>query len=926
MVGKAPRAADNLSLDPVESRKPTLRHRLLLCTSLRVLALLASLVLTQALPLHAQTATAAITGTVTTSDAGPVAGVSVTIWNETIASEQHTVTDADGHYEVGGLPVQGIYQVRVVLEGFRSLVHPGVSLVANERAIVNFTLRAISEETLVVVGQVAALDRERSTVQRVVSDALVHSLPNVGRDFLAATVFSPGFIPSLSNPNISASQGQDYWANNVLVDGASHFSKWRGAARTFYSGYALESIREVQVLSSQYSAEFGESLATVTSAVTASGTNQFRGSALFFFQDDALSARPAFTSHTPPSDSARFGGALGGPITLDRTHFFGSYEGRRSRTTNIVVSPAAPGGEAPSREDEHLAFFRVDHKNSARDLLTLRYNAQWFTWHNEEGGLRLPGSGTHYVNDVHTVLASHTTLVSSAALNQFRLQFSRYEDRRRDLQPSLYVLRSGYSEQGGTLGPYPYGATPEDTWEAVDTFSYKRGAHAIKAGGGFSHVVVTSQSQPYGFGAYFFGGDPVTFPAPVQFVQAFAPSEAAATVQPRSLSGFGFVQDDWRIAPRVTVNAGLRYDIESISNVRGYIAPTDGNNWQPRLGVAWEPLDERMVVRGGIGLYTQQHLLFPIDRVALEGPDGVATVTLGADSPLLPVYPKVLTSTIVASVPRDVVILDPGFRNPSSLQATVGVEQAIDGFLVSLDYVYLHGRDLVSQVDTNAPASLAEGQTRTVAQADATRPVVPVPGGFRKVVALGNDGESWFHSLQVKVTQTSGGVQTIAAYALSDAEDRANYVLPEDSRNLDAERARANNDIRHNLSLGLIWQLPSNRMRALSGWSLSGVGQFRSSPPFTVTFGDDRNGTTQFDARPGDRNTGRGDSYSTIDLALARQFHSGPRTLEIRVEAFNLLNTLNYYDYVGALSSPYFAQGVKAGAPFRLQLAAIARF
>jgi hypothetical protein len=292
----------------------------------------------------------------------------------------------------------------------------------------------------------------------------------------------------------------------------------------------------------------------------------------------------------------------------------------------------------------------------------------------------------------------------------------------------------------------------------------------------------------------------------------------------------------------------------------------------------------------------------------------------------MPVYPRTLAPSIVASVPRDLVVLDPSFRNPASLQGTVGIEQSIFGILASLDYVYLHGRDLVSLVDSNAPASFAPDETRTVAEADATRPLTPVAGGFRKIVTLGNEGESWFRSLQAKITQTTGRVQTIVAYALSAAEDQANYLLPEDSRNLDAERGRANNDVRHNLSVGVVWQLPSSDIRVLSGWTLSGVGQFRSSPPFTITYGDDRRGTTQFDARPDGRNTGEADAYSSIDMAFARHFQADRRTLEVRAEAFNLLSTVNYYDFVGALSSAYFAQGVKAGPSRRIQLAAVFRF
>src|SRR5207247_10817052 len=110
----------------------------------------------------------------------------------------------------------------------------------------------------------------------------------------------------------------------------------------------------------------------------------------------------------------------------------------------------------------------------------------------------------------------------------------------------------------------------------------------------------------------------------------------SAHSNPRSLSAFGFIQDDWRVRPRLTLNLGLRYDIEKVDNVRNYSTSVDANNLQPRAGVAWEPWGRRLVIRGGAGLYTQQQLLFFINRVQLEGPDAALTIALSQHSPLFP--------------------------------------------------------------------------------------------------------------------------------------------------------------------------------------------------------------------------------------------------------------------------------------------------
>lgn len=362
----------------------------------------------------------------------------------------------DGTYSVTDLPVQGAYDVRVEFSGFAPVVQSGISLVANARVVVDISMRAATEETLVVTGRVEGGDTRRSTVRQTVSDGLVHALPLFNRDFITLSSLTATFT---GNPYYPSALGQSYWSNNVLVDGASHYSKWRGAARTFYSGYPLNAVKEVEVLTTQYSAEYGDALASVTTAVTNSGTNESHGSALFFFQHGSLNDIPAFAVENPPFGQQRYGLTYGGPIVKDRTHVFTSYEGRRQRGHGIVVSPLVESGTlTDNNEDEHLFFVRLDHKPSQRDLFSARYNGQRFRWHDEPGGLSLPGVGVDLHDDVHTTLFTNTTLLSSTTLNQIRVQFARYTNQQSDLQPSLYVSRAGFSVEGGLLGPYGFGA------------------------------------------------------------------------------------------------------------------------------------------------------------------------------------------------------------------------------------------------------------------------------------------------------------------------------------------------------------------------------------------------------------------------------------------------------------------------------------
>src|SRR4029453_675766 len=131
-----------------------------------------------------------------------------------------------------------------------------------------------------------------------------------------------------------------------------------------------------------------------------------------------------------------------------------------------------------------------------------------------------------------------------------------------------------------------------------------------------------------------------------------------------------------------------------------------GNNLQPRFGIAWRPLS-RTIVRGGVGLYTQQHLLYYINRVQLEGTDGLVSLVLPSESPLFPSFPATLQITGSGVLPpRDIKFIDKKVSNPTTVQATAGIERTLQSVMLAAYYIYLNGHDLMSLVDANAPASI----------------------------------------------------------------------------------------------------------------------------------------------------------------------------------------------------------------------------
>jgi hypothetical protein len=394
------------------------------------------------------------------------------------------------------------------------------------------------------------------------------------------------------------------------------------------------------------------------------------------------------------------------------------------------------------------------------------------------------------------------------------------------------------------------------------------------------------------------------------------------------------VQDDFRLWNNLTLNLGLRYDVEQVDHIRNYTAPVDKNNFQPRFGATWDPGgDGRMAVRGGIGIYTGQRLFFELNKAQLQGPDGTVTITLPVGAAGFPTFPNTLPDFPPgATLPaRDIWLVDPGLTNPYAVQGTVGLERTVRGqFVVSADYVMLRGVDMIGVIDTNAPVSNTPGTIRTVAAADATRPLVPGPNGFRKMITVTNQARTWYDALQLKVRQTVGALNIMGSYTLGKGQEMLGRdTLPQDSRNIAAEKSRGSQagseDVRHNFVSAFNWRLPGSGS-VMGGWALSGIVQLKSGRPYNITFGDDRNGTTQNDARPGGRNTGQTTGFRSMNLSLSKEVRVQSKTIEARLEAFNALGVTNYQNFVGAMSSPLFGRPSSAYDRRRIQIGVVFRY
>ena len=286
-----------------------------------------------------QLTTATITGTVTDQSGAAVPGATVTLKNTDTGISRTAQTAENGKYEALSLPA-GSYEISAALTGFRTVVHTGISLTVGQNAVVDFALQVGQvSESVTVTGEIAQIETTTATVANVVDEKKVTDLPLNGRDLTQLSFLQPGVIKSPAGAgafsglgdklSVAGSRGNQ---NIYLLDGVSN-SDLSGNAQSASGQLAgAETIKEFQIITNNYSAEYRSQAGAIVSAVTKSGTNNLHGSLYEFLRNDALDAAKWEENKgggKSPFKRNQFGGSLGGPIFKDQTFFFASYEGLR---------------------------------------------------------------------------------------------------------------------------------------------------------------------------------------------------------------------------------------------------------------------------------------------------------------------------------------------------------------------------------------------------------------------------------------------------------------------------------------------------------------------------------------------------------------------------------------------------------------------
>jgi hypothetical protein len=778
----------------------------------------------------------------------PGATVSVTNVDTNVA--RTVITDENGRFYVAALP-PGSYRVEASLSGFATQTMDNVVLQLGQSPTLKFALplQGIAE-SITVSSAPPLVETSRTEVSSVINQQQIEALPINGRNFISFSVITPG-VTNDRTPQQGASAtsglsfgGQRARSNNIMVDGFDNNDQVVGAVRATFS---QEAVREFQVLTNSYSAEFGKASGGVVNIVTKSGTNELDGNAFFYFRDDRLNTRGHFEKFDifgnpvdldkAPFNQKQWGATFGGPLAVNRTFFFTSFEQTNIDASNLVtIQPEAAAllnnfgfpvetGNVPYAIERTELLAKVDHNWSPGHSLIVRGSFADIENENIEpfGGTVARSRGAVQLRRDYSLAASETDILSDRLVNEARVQFA---PQNQDIL-SLDPLCGGpciEEDQGGptleiagvaSVGRQRFTPNPRENQrlQVGDTVSFLTGAHHLKAGIEFNQIWTDRGSLPLHFGGrYIFSAIPALgVPSALEALRRGLPS---AYVQGYGESRFPFdssdvslfVQDEWTLG-RVVLKPGLRYQRQfwpefpyDVADVGGsrfqYEYPDDANNLAPRLAAAYNLTDDgRTPVHASYGIYFDNTLtsMAGITQI-LDGADNVRTlvVTLAQSCAGVPCsvlawnapgrrLPESTASALLGGrYPTLQFGIDPALETPYSHQASAGVQRAIGTTLsAAVDFVYVRGFNQVGTIDYNpVVAALGTGRRPNDLPCSAN-PAAPcvgggIPGTSASVLQYTSFGETWYRGLTASVRgRLAGNGQFLASYTLSKAEDNS---------------------------------------------------------------------------------------------------------------------------------------------------------
>ena len=870
-------------------------------------------------------------GHVTDPTGGRIPEASVTVRDVATHLAREVFTNAEGFFRCTGLTA-GTYEVIVRQSGFAPYHHAGVALPLGSTTQLNVALESagVSAE-VTVTAQPPAIDPEQTSVTSAVDTERIEELPVESRDYLNFVLLAPGVASSGQQPgrrplgalpdsgfSFGGLRGR---SNNVSIDGLDNNDEYVGSSRTELS---LETVQEFQVVNAGLSAETGGAAGGSINVITRVGANDVHGDAFVFAGNGALDARDPFETESaaPSLHRYRAGVALGGPMVRNRTFYYAAFEQEHSRSledslispvlvraVNVVLAsglypllqaPRIDDGLFPVSRVETEASAKINHQLTPRNSAMLRYaftdNRESGDAFNTSGWTDASARGSSFTRD-SAVVGSLTSVFGADAVGDFRFQFA---DRDAVLRTND-ASGPGVDIEGLVNFGRPYqgnGRRAERHDQGTYTYSRAAGRHLWKAGVAVNRVALDA-AMADGFSATWLFANFASFAAgqPFQVRQTFGAVGTNYAVQNLG----AFVQDHWTVAPHLTVDFGVRYDVEHLP------APlhTDTRNVSPRAGIGWHAAPGWMV-RAGYGIFFDRYVLASLTQ-PLQA-NGVQAFEQVMGPTLAPVLPSIYRA-------------DSALATPYSQQSSFAVEHLI-------------ARDLTATVSYQFVTGEKLPRTRNINYEGV------VDSRYANIFELEDAAASRYNGVSFTVTRPMADeFEFSASYTLSKTYDNASDFdeQPQNPFLLRPEWAVSRQQQQRRLVASALWELPLGDEEAgrqpSDGWVSKIFSHIELAPIFTAASGrpvDPLTGVDTFgthawplSARP--VGFGRDSLLSpglvNMDFRVLKYFplaFSRTAHLDVVAEAFNLFNRANV-----AQINPVFGSGSAPQSGFLQPLAGV---
>ncbi len=998
--------------------------------------------------------TGGISGKITDPQGAIVPNATVKATNTGTNSSVTVTTNDDGAYSITSLN-PGTYRLEFSSGGFAPSKAEGVVVEVGRSTNLDVKLTvgtAVAE--VEVTAEAPAINTSDNANTTNVNQTSINELPINGRRWSNFALLAPGTVPDGTFGLISF-RGISGLLNNNTVDGGDNnqafFSEERGRTRISYV-ISQASIREFQINTSNYSAEYGRSAGGVTNAVTKSGTNEFHGEAFYYSRNNRNGARNprAFRSifengvtrtvEAKPIDlRQQWGGAIGGPIVKDRLFFFFSYDQQKRNfpglaafsNANFLVltaaqlnggtgglgglltapagTPAAPTGgaglsqaqvnnvlgvlnsftgETPRKGDQTIFFPKIDWQVNDSNLFSASYNR--LRWKSPNGiqtqavNFRSRSNFGDDGVDVDSFNARLQSSLSPTWLNEARFQYGKDFEYQSSRPPLPGEPPTSSTALGGVRSPNVFitggleFGTPtflerakypdERRIQFADSMTFIKGRHTIKFGVDFNHVSDDTENLRFEAGAYSYNNIADFIIDYANYVGVNpAPNARCATTarnpgrcytgnysQGIGLVGLKiatndwnfFVQDDWKVTNRFTVNMGLRYEYLQapkavLPNASTTVIPNDGrtlneatstlpsdkNNFGPRVGFAYDVFgDGRTSVRGGWGIYfgrIQSSTIYN-NMINTGNPGGQAQVNI-TPSATSPIFPLVLPANALTFAAGTINFFDRDFQAPLINQYDLILEHQLSkNTVVSVSYIGSLGRSLPTFVDQNYVRTPTVN-TFTIIGGDRNGETFTLPLYARALTTFGamtrteSTVSSEYNALVFQANRRfTDGLQFQTSYTLAKATDSnqnsATFTQtnsPYDLFDRRYDNGPSNFDIRHKFVASAVYSptlYKGSKTNALhyllNGWTVAPIFTFYSGRPFDGSVGgaslNGTNGDNRFPLNP--RNAFRLPAITNFDARLSKRFKiTESVNLEFLAEAFNVTNRTHIFNVGTAL-------------------------